>query len=94
MHPYQDAVTAEEPTPPSTPPELGAGAGTMRDTVTSVQGALEVLEPEQLSVVRRTAHVGKRALGRGTLILFGALRVYVVVMMILVVHQIWIAFHP
>lgn len=93
MNAHLDSATADEQTP-SAPSAMGAGADTTRDTAALVRGLLEVLEPEQLSAVKHTARVGRRALRPGTLVLFWALRVYVVVMLILVAHQTWIALHP
>jgi hypothetical protein len=52
----------------------------------------EVLEADQLSEAKR--YYGRRKLGRGTLVLFWGLRVYVGVMIFLVILQIWNAFHP
>ncbi|HEV7128406.1 MAG TPA: hypothetical protein VGN32_13330 [Ktedonobacterales bacterium] len=89
----RDVATGEVPIPP-TAPTPRAQAGVARATAPAVRDLLEGLEPEQLSAVKHAARVGRRALGPGSLLLFWALRVYVVVMLLLVAHQIWIVLHP
>jgi hypothetical protein len=51
----------------------------------------ETLEPEQLSHARR--RFGRARVGRGTVLLLWALRIYVVLMTCLVGLQIWRALH-
>lgn len=52
----------------------------------------EVLEPDQLSTAK--PRFGRRRLGRRTVLILWALRLYVVLMLVLVALQIWNAFHP
>ena len=51
----------------------------------------EVLEPDQLSTAKQ--RFGRRTLGRRTLVLFWALRIYVLLMVFLIAFQVWIALH-
>lgn len=51
----------------------------------------DVLEPEQLTNTKRMRRFGRRRLSRGTLILLWALRLYLVVMLLVIAYQIWIA---
>ena len=51
----------------------------------------EVLEPDQLSRAKQS--FGRRALGRRTLVLFWALRIYVLLMVFLIAFQAWNALH-
>jgi len=53
---------------------------------------LDALEPEQLSATRSQARFGKRALGPGTLTILWALRIYVALMALLILHQLIVAF--
>ncbi|MGO8949933.1 MAG: hypothetical protein ACLQUY_20215 [Ktedonobacterales bacterium] len=94
MNARRDTATAQHQTPSGPSVSPGAGVDAKQDTTTAGHGVLDVLEHEQLSSVRYTAHVGRLALRPRTLVLFWALRVYVVVMMILVAQQIWVALHP
>ena len=50
-----------------------------------------VLKPEQLSAARRAKRFGRQNLKPGTLVILWALRVYVVVMFLLVIYQVWMA---
>ena len=52
---------------------------------------LDALEPEQLSDARRQPRYGRRALGSGTMVVLWALRIYVVLMALLVLHQLIVA---
>jgi hypothetical protein len=51
----------------------------------------EVLEPDQLSTAKQ--RFGRRTLGRRTLVLFWALRIYVLLMVFLIAFQAWNALH-
>ena len=51
----------------------------------------DVLDPDQLSGAKR--HYGRCKLGKGTLLLFWGLRVYVVLMIFLVALSIWNTLH-
>ena len=52
---------------------------------------LDVLEPGQLTAEKRAHRLGKRSFGPGIVALLWMLRVYVVVMLLLVAGQIWVA---
>nr|BBH92165.1 hypothetical protein KTA_03640 [Thermogemmatispora argillosa] len=52
----------------------------------------EVLEPDQL--VESKVPLGRRRLGPGLLVLLWVLRIYVLVMTVLIVYQVWQALHP
>jgi hypothetical protein len=51
----------------------------------------DVLEPDQLSTAKPSFR--RRALSRATLVILWALRVYVILMVLLIVLQIWNAIH-
>lgn len=51
----------------------------------------EVLEPDQFSTAKQ--RFGRRLLSRGTLFLLWMLRIYVIMMVLLIVLQIWNALH-
>ena len=51
----------------------------------------EVLEPDQLSTAKQ--RFGRRTLGRRTLVLFWALRIYVLLIAFLIAFQAWNALH-
>ncbi len=50
-----------------------------------------VLKPEQLSTARYANHFGRQKLKPSTLVILWTLRVYVVVMFLLVIYQVWMA---
>jgi hypothetical protein len=52
----------------------------------------EVLEPDQLAESK--APLGRCQLGPGLLVLLWVLRIYVLVMTVLIVCQVWQALHP
>jgi len=54
---------------------------------------LEVLEPEQLASAKREQHLGRLRLGRGTLLVLWALRLYVLLMVFIITYTIWQALH-
>src|ERR1700680_4022287 len=51
----------------------------------------EVLEPDQLSTAKQ--RFGRRPLGRRTVVLLWALRIYVLLMVFLIAFQAWSALH-
>jgi hypothetical protein len=51
----------------------------------------EVLEPDQLTAARM--HYGRKTLGKGTLMLLWALRVYVVFMVFIIALAVWNTLH-
>ena len=53
--------------------------------------ARDILEPDQLA--RSKVPYGRRRLGRGTLFLLWALRIYVALMVLIIGLAVWNAFH-